>query len=166
MSTFRLDGYDNIVNIMRKMPEDGYRKPVIAAFRKAAAPVRDAMVKNLPSNLKKLKKVIKIKPGKGKSITLAVGAFANQGMYRNRRGQNWDPYMLLYWHNYGTLQGRDPNHSFKYKIRRTSAKKTGGLRAGLFFERAVETSMPQAEKIFEKAYAEEHEKFLMREAAR
>lgn len=164
MNSFRLDGYDNIITIFRKMPEDGYRKPVVEAFKKAAIPVKEAMISNLPSNLKKLKRVIKIKPGKGKSMTVAVGAFANQVLYRNRRGVNWDPYMLLYWHNYGTLANRDPNHIFKYKVRAGSAKKSGGLKPGLFFERAIDQSMPQAQKDFEKLYQEEHEKFLNREA--
>jgi hypothetical protein len=166
MSNFQLDGYGNMINIFRKMPEDGYRKPVIAAFKKAAIPVRNAMIENLPSNLKKLRRVIRIKPGKGKSMTLAVGAYANAAMYRNRRGINWDPYMLLYWHNYGTLSNRAAEHSFKNPVRKISAGRRGGIRAGLFFERAVEQSMPQAEKDFEKAYKDEHMRFLNKEAAK
>jgi hypothetical protein len=163
---FKLDGYGNIVQMFRQMPADGYRKPVVAAFRKAAEPVKKAMISNLPSSLSKLKRVIKIQPGKGKSMTLAVGFYGRQGMYRNSKGVLWDPYMLLYWNNYGTLSNRAPGHSFQYPRRRISANRRGGIRAGFFVERAVEQSMPGAIKTFESAYLEEHEKFLQKLAAK
>jgi hypothetical protein len=165
-ANFKLDGYDNIITILREMPEDGYRKPVIAAFRKAAQPVKEAMANNLPSSLSPLKKVLKISPGKGKSMTLAVGFFGRQGMYRNRRGVMWDPYMLLYWHNYGTLANRSPEHSFQNPRRKPSVNWKGGIGAGLFVERAVDQSMPEAEKIFESSYLTEHQKFLEKRAAK
>jgi hypothetical protein len=165
-ANFQLDGFDNVINIIRAMPEDGYRKPVVAAFKKAAVPIRDSMIAALPSNLKGMKKVIKIKPGKGKSMTLAVGPFGRQLQYRNNRGVNWDPYMLIYWSNYGTYAGRDPGHSFQYKRRKKTAGYAGGIKAGLFIEHAVESSIPQAEKIFEKTYEEEHIKFLEKLAAK
>lgn len=165
-SSFRIDGYDNIITILREMPEDGYRKPVIAAFRKAAGPVKLAMASTLPSYLSPLKKVLKIVPGKGKSMTLAVGFFGKQGMYRNRRGVMWDPYMLLYWHNYGTLMNRSAEHSFQNPRRKPSFNWKGGIKAGLFVERAVEQSMPEAEKVFESSFLIEHEKFLEKLAAK
>lgn len=165
-ANFKLDGYENIISIFREMPEDGYRKPVIAAFRKAADPVKKAMIANLPSALKPLKKALKIKPGKGKSMTLAVGFFGRQGTYRNQKGQMWDPYMLLYWHNYGTLANRSPEHSFQNARRKPSLNRRGGIKAGMFVEKAIDQSMPQAQKIFESAYLTEHEKFLTKHAAK
>lgn len=167
MSTeLTIEGYENMMNILKGYPENGYRKPITAAFRKAATPVKDAMVRNLPSYLKRMKKIIKIKPGKGKTPSLTVGAFGRQGVYMNSRGQRWDPYMLLYWHNYGTLQERAPGHRFKKAISRKSTRKKGGLKAGLFFEKAVEESLPKAADIFEKSFEEELEKWLEKEAAK
>jgi hypothetical protein len=145
---------------------EGYRKPVVAAFRKAAVPVRNAMIQNLPSALKPLKKVLKIKPGKGKSMTLAVGFFGKQGMYQNKKGQLWDPYMLIYWHNYGTLAKRSTEHSFQNARRKPSSLWKGGIKAGMFVEKAVEQSIGEAQKVFETSYLTEHEKFLIKRAAK
>ena len=165
-SAFKLDGYENIITIFRETPENGYRKPVVAAFKKAADPVKKAMISNIPANLKALKKVVKIVPGKGKSMTLAVGAFGNQGKYVNRRGQQWDPYMLLYWANYGTLSSRSSSHSFSSARRKPSLNWSGGIKAGLFFEAAIASSMPAAAKLFESSYLIEHQKFLEKLAAK
>jgi len=166
MSAFVLDGYDNVINILRKMPEDGYRKPVMAAFKAAAEPVKEAMINSLPPELRKLKKAIKIKPGKSKRPSLAVGVYGRQMLYRNRRGVDWDPYMLIYWHNYGTIAGRSPLHQFKNKVRPASLRRGGGIRARLFIENAVAASLPKAERRFETAYAFEHHRFLEKEAAK
>ena len=163
---FKLDGYDNIITIFRETPEDGHRKPVIAAFRKAAEPVKKAMIANLPADLTPLKKVIDIKAGKGKSMTLAVGAYGRKMMYRNSRGVIWDPYMLLYWHNYGTLANRNDEHSFQKPRRKPSLNWKGGIKAGLFFERAIDQSLPEAQRTFESSYEVSHQKFLEQRAAK
>ena len=164
--TVKIDGADNLVTIFREMPEDGYRKPVQAAFRKAAVPVRRAMLASLPSYLKGTKSAIKIRPGKSKSMSLAVGVFGRTGEYQNRRGIGWDPYMLLYWHNYGTLSNRAPGHSFQYRRRRASANWAGGIRPKMFIDRAVESSIGEAQRVFDQAYLEEHNKFLNKLAAK
>ncbi|MZP67227.1 MAG: hypothetical protein GT597_13900 [Bacteroidales bacterium] len=157
---FEIDGYGNLIAIFRKMPEDGYRKPVMAAFRKAAVPVKRAIIASLPSYLKGVKTAVKIKPGKGKKLVLAVGVYGNTGVYVNRRGVGWDPYMLVYWHNYGTLSNRAPGHSFQYRRRKKSAHWKGGIRPRFFVDRAVESSIGEAQRIFDEAYLVEHEKFL------
>jgi hypothetical protein len=165
-SNFTFTGIENLRNIFRNFPEGAYRKPLIAAFRKAAAPVKTAMAANLPSTLKPLKKILMVKAGKGKSLTLAVGFFGRQGVYVNRRGQKWDPYMLVYWHNYGTLANRSGEHSFQNARRKPSVNWTGWIKAGLFVEKAIEQSMPQAEKIFETTLETEVTKFFEKEAAK
>ena len=164
--TVQIDGFDNMVTIFRDMPEDGYRKPVQVAFRKAAVPVRRAMLASLPSYLKGAKSAIKIKPGKGKSLTLAVGVFGRTGVYKNRRGTGFDPYMLLYWHNYGTLSNRAQEHSFKTGRRRTSVNWRGGIRPRFFIDRAVDSSIGEAQRVFDQAYLDEHVKFLEKLAAK
>jgi hypothetical protein len=162
----KFDGFGNLVTIFREMPDDGYRRPVVAAFRKAALPVKQAMASGLPPNLKQFSKVIKIKPGKGKSMTLAVGFFGRQGVYVNHKGQKWDPYMLLYWHNYGTLANRSGEHQFQNARRKPSLSWMGGIKSALFVEKAIDSSMPQAEKVFETAYITEHEKFLQKKSSK
>lgn len=163
---YTFTGMENLLGMFRKFPEGAYRKPVIAAFRKAAVPVKNAMGASLTSNLKPLKKILKVNAGKGKSLTLSVGFFGRQGVYTNRRGQQWDPYELVYWHNYGTLANRSGEHSFLNARRKPSANWTGGIKAGLFVEKAIDQSMPQAEKIFEAALEAEVTKFFEKEAAK
>jgi hypothetical protein len=163
-ASFTVEGMENLQRIFREFPENGYRKPVIAAFRKAAEPVKRAMIANLPGNLKSLRKAIKIKPGKGKSMTLAVGIYARQGVFRNSRGQDWDPYQIAYWHNYGTLANRYSQHSFVTPRRKTTARFKGGIKPLLFVEKAWEESKGQAQKEFEKKADEEITKFLEKNA--
>jgi hypothetical protein len=165
MSAFTIQGIDNLKRIFADFPEKAYRKPVIAGFRKAAEPVKKAMAETLPSNLKSLRKAIKIRPGKGRSLTLAVGFYANQGIYRNTRGQQWDPYQLVYWHNYGTLSKRASSHTFKMPVRKKSAGRNG-ITPGLFVERAWEQAEPQVQKIFESTLETEITKFFEKEAAK
>lgn len=159
-SGFVLLGSENLQRIFRDFPEKGYRKPVIAAFRKAAEPVKKAMISNLPPSLRALRKAIKVKPGKGRSLTLAVGIYANAGVYRNSRGQDWDPYQIAYWHNYGTLANRDSQHSFVTPRRKKTVSWQGGIKPLRFMEKAWEESKVRAQQEFEKKAAEETTKFL------
>jgi hypothetical protein len=165
-ANFTLKGTDNLIKIFREYPERGYRKPVMAGFRKAAEPVRKAMISAVPSVIDPTKKAIKIKAAKGGALFLAVGAFSKQGLYRNRRGQMWDPYQLLYWFNYGTLSNRFSGHNF-VKARKTgSAKWRGGIMPGLFMENAWEQTQGEAQKIFEDTADREAIKFMESEAAK
>jgi hypothetical protein len=118
------------------------------------------MIQSLPGKLKGMRSAIKIKSGKGESMTLAVGVFRGTGIYLNRRGQKWDPYMLLYWHNYGTLSNRASRHWFQYNRRRVSRRWRGGIMPGMFIERAWQSSAAEAQRIFEQTYEIEHNKFL------
>jgi hypothetical protein len=159
-ASFILTGSENILRIFRDFPEMGYRKPIITGFRAASEPVRKAMISGLPSELAKLRKVIKGKPGKGKNPSFATGAFGRQGMYKNRRGQLWDPYQLIYWFNYGTLSKRYAGHDFVKARKPISAKWRGGLIPGLFMERAWEQTQGEAQKIIEDTFDKEAVKFM------
>jgi hypothetical protein len=164
---FEVRGFENIIQVFHDYPEKGLRRPVVKAFRKAAVPVKKAMENELPMNLKALKAALKIKPGKGKSMTLSVGFFGRQGLaYVNRKGQRWDPYQLVYWHNYGTLANRDSSHEFKKARGRKTSSWRGGIRPGRFVEKAVERSISEAERIFERTVEDEIEKFLEKNALR
>jgi len=157
-ANFQLEGADSLVAIFREYPEKGYRRPIIAAFRKAAEPVKRAMIRNLPGNLRGLRKAVKIKPGRG--LSLAVGIFARQGVYRNSRGVDFDPYNIAYWHNYGTMANRDPEHNFSKPRSRKTANRRGGIKPLRFVEKGWEESKNEAQNAFEKKAQEELEKFL------
>ena len=120
-TTFVMDGDDKMMRIFEAFEENGYRKPIMAAFRKAAAPVRSAMAANIPSNMSATRKVLKTKAGKG--VSLSVGFYGNQGVYVNRRGISWSPWMLLYWQNYGTYANRYPGHTFQNARRERTARR-------------------------------------------
>lgn len=159
-----LEGEKEVIKIFKDLEVKGYQKPVKAAFKKAAQPVKKAMASTLPSNLKGVKKILQIKAGRGKSLTAAVGFYGNKGVYINSRGKAWNPYMLVYWQNYGTLANRDGQHKFLRPRTNKSAHKKGGIRPLRFVERAWELSQQQANKTFEKAWQEEYEKFLKQTA--
>jgi hypothetical protein len=164
MSTYVIKGADRFMEILKEYPEMGYKRPVMIGFRKAALPVKKAMISNLPSYIKDLKKYIKIKQGKGKSLTMSVGSFGRQTVYQNSKGQEWDPYQLFYWHNYGTLARRDPGHFFQNSRRKTSRGWKGGITPRLFFEKAWEQSKAEAQKAFEKSVDEQVTKWLNNKA--
>lgn len=161
---FTLEGSENLHRIFREYEENGYRKPIKAAFRKAGVPVKKAMIASLPSELKGLAKVIKVVTYKGDPPAVGVGPFGRGQIYVNSRGVKWNPFMLLYWHNYGTLANRDQGHSFFRRRNKRTASFQGGIKAGKFFERAWEQSKGQALTIFEKSYDEEVVKFLEKNA--
>ena len=165
-SDFTIDGTDNLKRIFNELPEMGYHQPVKAAFRKAAKPVSKAMAGNLPPSLSSIRKIIKTKPGRGKSMTLSVGFTAGISKFVNRRGQAWDPWQLIYWFNYGTLANRFASHNFKAARRGKTASYSGGIRPGLFVEKAIEQSMPKAQKTFEQEFEKEFTKFLEKRAAK
>ena len=166
MSQETFTGTENLKRIFKEFPEGGYRKPIITAFRKAAAPVKKAMKDNLPSAIKGAAKAIKAVPYKGDTPELGVGVFRKGILYQNRRGKTWNPWQLIYWHNYGTLANRSSQHTFLNVRTKKSAHFKGGIKAGLFIERAWEQSKGRAQKIFDETAEKEIDKFFKKYAAR
>ena len=168
-SNFTLTGTENLKEIFRQFPEGGYRAPLNAAFRKAADPVKRAMISNLPSNLKALKRIVKAKTSRASKgePSLAVGFFNRQNLvFRNSRGINWDPYTIAYWHNYGTMARRYSGHSFITPRKSKTSRREGGVRPLLFAEKGWEQSQSQAQKIFEEEVDREICKFYQKYAAK
>jgi len=158
-----IEGMDNLQKIIRDFPEFGYRRPIIAAMRKAAVPVKAAMIAELPNNLKGLKKAFRVSPGKSKEPSMLIGIFANKATYRNSKGKSWDTYFFALWHNYGTLNMRANRfHNFKRGVRKTKTPGAEGIKAGLFVERGWENSKFKAQYEFEKKMDEEITKFLVK----
>lgn len=151
-ANFTLVGSDNLIRVLREFPEEGFRKPVMAGFRKAAVPVKKAMVDSVPDRIKSVKAAIKVKQSR-RGLVMDIGFRAKAGVYRNSRGKDWDPYQLAYWFNYGTYANRSPFHEFKKARGRLSNTRKGGIRPDLFVEGAVENSLPQAAAELEKEWA-------------
>ena len=158
-----IKGLAELKAIFDKYPELGWAKPCAAAFKKAAVPVRRAFEQSLPPAVSTLKKAIKVKASK-QGMFVNIGFYAGQGKYANRRGQQWDPYQLIYWANYGTLANRAAEHSFKTSRRKASASWQGGIRARLFLEKAIESSLAEAKRVFDDDIEKEVLKFLNKEA--
>jgi len=163
-TNFEIKGLENLKVIMQEMPENGFRKPVMAAFRKAARPIATAMGRNLPRSISAARRIIKIKPGKGTS--LAVGFFPGLMKLINRRGKQIEPFLVVNWMNYGTLANRLSTHHFSAPRRRVSANWKGGIRPGQFVEGAVEQALPEAQRVFEKEFEAQLVKFLEKNAAK
>jgi hypothetical protein len=151
---FALDGAGRMIEILQEFPEQGMRKPILAGFRKAAIPVKKAMIDSIPSKISAVKKAIKIKSAR-RALVMNVGVYAKSGFYVNRRGIKWDPYQLAYWFNYGTYANRSPGHQFVRERGRYTKDKPGGIRADLFIERALENSIDSAARELEVTWANE-----------
>jgi hypothetical protein len=150
---FTLDGAGRMVQIFKEFPQEGFYKPVREGFKKAALPVKKAMISKLPSEIKAVKKAIIIKQSR-RSLVTNVGVYAKQGVYVNRRGERWDPWTLAYWFNYGTYANRSPLHSFQSPRRGRSRNKPGGIRPEFFIEDAWEASKDMAAAELEKYWAD------------
>jgi hypothetical protein len=159
-------GIENLNKIFKEFPEMGYRKPIMAGFRKASAPVKKAMKSNLPANLRGAARSIKAVAYKTKEPEMGVGIFSKGITYQNRRGKRWSPWQLIYWHNYGTMAGRSAEHSFITPRRKKTAGSSGGIKAGMFIEKAWDQSSAQAQKNFEETVEKETIKFFEKYAAK
>jgi hypothetical protein len=162
-------GTENLKRIFAEFPEKGYRKPLNAAFQKAAVPVKKAMISNLPSNLSSLSKAIKAKSSRASKgePSLAVGVFSSGGkVFVNSRGVSWNPWVMALWHNYGTLGSRATgSHTFTSPIRKKSFGRKG-ITAGLFIEKGWEQSKDTAQSTFEEVVDKEITKFFESLAAK
>lgn len=150
MAQFAIDGAESLNRVLEQYPEMAVRRPLLYSFRKAAVPIRRAMQSSLPSYISPVKKALAIRAAK--DLTVSVGFWAKRGIYRNRRGQEWDPYQLVYWHNYGTLSSRASSHTFKTPRRKKTAAYKGGIKPRFFVETAVTASLGEAQRIFESTF--------------
>ena len=151
-SDFTLVGAQETIKMFREFPEEGYRKAIAAGFKKAAIPVKKAIIAKIPGRIKKIKAAVKIKQSR-RGLVLDVGFWASAGMYRNSRGKDWDPYQLAYWFNYGTYANRLTSHRFVKPRLRETRDKRGGIMPDEFVERAIEYSLPIATETLQKEWA-------------
>lgn len=53
-------------------------------------------------------------------------------------GRTIPDWFKAYWRNYGTLEGRDPSHTFRSKIKKIKRRNNKGQKAEHFFKNATE----------------------------
>jgi len=160
--TIEISGEENLQEIFNKLPEKYAKKPVQAAFRKAAKPFIAAVKSSFPSRLSSLKKIIGIVNNKGAGIT--AGVLSKKGMVTLKDGRDYDAFFPVYWSNYGTYAMRDPSHKFVQKRKAKTANRPGGIVPLRFIERSWEETKDQAEEISLKELVTQTEKFLQKYA--
>lgn len=141
------------------LPNRMAKKPMVTTMRKGAALVNKEIRNSMPGNLKKFKSILGAKTARSATPVLAVGFFGRKVQFINRRGQKWDAWQLVYWHNYGTMANRDASHKFVSSRRQKSANKRGGIRPLRFFDKAVNRALPQAERKIMDEFGNEIDKF-------
>lgn len=151
---YTLIGSNHILKVFKEFPEEGYRKPIMAGFKKAAIPVKKAIVSAIPARIKSIKVAVKSKPSR-KGLIYNIGFYSKAGVYVNSRGKKWDPFQLAYWFNYGTYANRSPGHNFVKARRRETADRKGGITPDLFIEKGWENSSSAARNELEKEWAKQ-----------
>lgn len=164
MSEFAHIAFDSkdLEEFFSGLPPKLQKQALLPALRKGGNVITAAIRRGLPPYLKKFKIAVSQKALKGSMPAIMVGLFGRKASYINKRGQKWDPYMLLYWHNYGTLARRSPSHNFQYSRRRVSRDWRGGIRPELFFEKSVSQSIDKAEDKIVESFQGEFDKFLVK----
>jgi len=150
--TYTMVGSDDILKFFKEFPEEGYRKPILAGFKKAAIPVRKAIVQAIPARIKAVKAAVKVRPSR-RHLATNIGIYARIGWYVNRKGKKWDPFQLAYWFNYGTYSNRSPMHSFVRARDRKTADRKGGIKPDLYVDKAWRQSAAKAKQELEKEWA-------------
>lgn len=151
--TVEFTGLENIQEIFNKLPARYAKKPIHAAFRKAAKPFVSALKSSAPRATGDTKKAIGIKAGKGPYISVGI-----QG-----KGK-MSAYFKAYWNNYGTEANRDNEHVFKFKRKPKSANWKGGIVPLRFVERSWDQTKEQVAKIANDEMMNETNKFLKKYA--
>lgn len=153
--TVEFTGAENIEQIFSQIPEVYAKKPVIATFRKAAATLIKAIRAKTPAKTNDTRRSVGI-------VTLKNQTGIAAGF---RSGKKYMPtYTKAYWHNYGTLQGRDTAHQFGKPL---SGKRQGrGIKALLFVESAWTETRDQVRQNIENNLEEQTRKFLQKHAAK
>jgi hypothetical protein len=160
--TVEFTGAENLQEIFNKLPEQYAKKPVQAAFRKAAKPFIAAVRANLPSRMASLKKIINVVNNKGASVT--AGVLSKKAMVTLKDKREYDAFFPLYWSNYGTYARRDASHKFTQKRKAKTAARKGGIVPLRFVEKSWDQTKAQAEEIAQKELVLQTEKFLQKHA--
>lgn len=134
---------DKMLKLSKKGMTDASRKTV--KHFKAGIPSR---FRTLTSY-----KVSKLRNG---NFQAKVGLF-DKNLITGKQPNGGDPVLdwyKAYWHNYGTLGGRDPNHHFRERIKNARKNRLGGYPKGIKARNFFEQSIVGWEKNFLDAFRE------------
>ncbi|HNX11606.1 MAG TPA: hypothetical protein PKH68_01330 [Paludibacteraceae bacterium] len=160
--TIEFTGTENIQEIFNKLPEQYAKKPVQAAFRKAAKPFIAAVRSNLPSRLSSLQKIINVVNNKSAGIT--AGVLSKKAMVTLKDKREYDAFFPVYWSNYGTYSRRDASHKFTQKRKAKTANRKGGIVPLRFVEKSWDQTKAQVEEIAQRELITQTDKFLKKHA--
>jgi HK97 gp10 family phage protein len=153
-------GIDNLNEIFEKLPGKYAKKPVVATLRKAANIFIRKLRANSPKKTGETKKAIRVKSGRG--ISISAGFFASG----NRNPKEVTPFFKAYWKNYGTLSNRSLAHKFVKQRKPATKNWKGGIRATGFVEESWEQTKDQVQQVIETDLKTETEKFLNKYAVK
>lgn len=129
-------GVDAAIKILNQYPNK-IKKEVRASMRFAGNKLKRKIINNSPASVKKIVKT-KVKLGKDTSA-ITVGMF---------RKSNAELYDKALWLNYGTLEGRDPNHKFLKPINKNITHRGTGVQHRNFYDEAVAGAEESLQKNF------------------
>mgnify|MGYP001313732041 CR=1 FL=1 len=160
--TIEFSGVENLQEIFNKLPEQYAKKPVQAAFKKAAKPFIAAVKSNLPSRLSSLQKIINTVNNRGAGIT--AGVLSKKAMVTLKDKREYDAFFPVYWSNYGTYANRDSSHKFVQKRKAKTANRKGGIVPLRFVEKSWDQTKVQVEETVQKELITQTDKFLQKYA--
>ena len=137
----KIDGIDECMKIFDKMP-DNMVKMEKKAMRKASQAVTRSLRKSIPKRFRRLIKY-KMHEDRDKNTYVLIGLYNRKEVsgHQSRTGDPVFDWFKAYWANYGTLNRRDPNHQFLYKIKPKTKgnprRQDVGQPAQNFFKRAT-----------------------------
>ena len=139
------EGMDDVVKFLDKVPanlEDVTRK----AMRKANAATAKRIRLGVPPRFVKMVTGRVVRARSTKELSATIGLFNKhtvQGHQSKTEGKEIFDWSKAYWKNYGTLEGRDPDHQFDQPVRHAGTavakrrRNRTGQRAEKFFESAI-----------------------------
>lgn len=166
MEYVEVTGLDEAIRAMDRAPETLgriARKAMGAGARSAATELR----RTSPARWRRLVKGKVSRTHEGK-LNAGVGYFFNgqTGGHQNRGGKPVFDWFKAYWANYGTLENRDPGHTFQKPVRPAKSaigrrrRNRRGQKPQHFFERGLPGVPPAFEKGFIKSLEKQNDKLI------
>ncbi|MBN2744520.1 MAG: hypothetical protein JXR39_11565 [Marinilabiliaceae bacterium] len=155
-ANIQFTGTESLDEIFTKLPSQYQRSVMLKIFAKAASKfIRDA---KKPFN-GSLKKTVGTVNGKSDTRPSLWAGLVRKG------GNSW-PYQRAYWRNFGTLDSRDPSHTFVKSRKSKSSKWRGGITPINAIGSAWEANAAEAARVITQDAAAIANKFLQSKAKR
>lgn len=159
-AAIKIEGLDDCLKMFENAP-----KRELKICQKAMKDASRQVVKSIKRGCGAFGKMAaaKVKKARDGGLSATIGLFNKEGGRDGGKVPNW---FKAYWANYGTLEGRDPNHKFQYPVkhRGTSAaqnrRNKGGQKARNFFEGAIQGWDDTFVKAFEDSLRRQQDDLL------